>query len=159
MDQDTKKILQRLEALCSRREYCSRDIYRKALERCGGDIQKADEILESLKAERFVDDLRYASAFAREKSSLSGWGELKLRTALLAKGIPEALIREAIEEIDPERADHRLERLMEKKWASLSDDPQGKLKLLRYALGRGYLYEQVKPLVDKLTKGSVSDDI
>ncbi len=48
---------------------------------------------------------------------------------------------------------------MEKKWASLSDDPQGKLKLLRYALGRGYLYEQVKPLVDKLTKGSVSDDI
>ena len=82
-----------------------------------------------------------------------------MRTALLAKGIPEALIREAIEEIDPERADHRLERLMEKKWASLSDDPQGKLKLLRYALGRGYLYEQVKPLVDKLTKGSVSDDI
>ena len=87
MDQDTKKILQRLEALCSRREYCSRDIYRKALERCGGDIQRADEILESLKAERFVDDLRYASAFAREKSSLSGWGELKLRTALLATGI------------------------------------------------------------------------
>ena len=51
MDQDTKKILQRLEALCYRREYCSRDIYRKALERCGGDIQRADEILESLKAE------------------------------------------------------------------------------------------------------------
>ena len=61
-----EKILQALEALCARREYCTSDIYRKVLERCEGDTVMAGEILESLKADRFVDDARYSAAFARE---------------------------------------------------------------------------------------------
>lgn len=67
MDQDKySKVLSRLQAQCSRREYCTSDIRAKALKSMEGDAEAADRIVTSLKEDKFVDDLRYASAFARE---------------------------------------------------------------------------------------------
>ena len=80
--------------------------------------------MESLVADRFVSDLRYASAFAREKASLSGWGPVKIRFALSGKGIARQVIDEAIGGIDTEKAAGRLRQLLESKWKTLADDPQ-----------------------------------
>ena len=44
----------------------------KALKAMDGDGDAAEQIVASLVSDRFVDDLRYASAFAREKASISG---------------------------------------------------------------------------------------
>jgi SOS response regulatory protein OraA/RecX len=41
---------------------------------------------------------------------------------------------------------------MVRKDAALKDDPQRRLKLLRYGLGRGYLYEEVSSVVDRIEK-------
>ena len=64
-DDAYRKVLAKLQLLCSKREYCSRDIYRKALAAAEGDTEAAEKLLDSLKADRFVDDGRYAGAFAR----------------------------------------------------------------------------------------------
>ena len=117
-----------------------------------GAAAAADAVVEALVAEGYVDDRRYAAAFARDKSSLSGWGPVKIRSALLARGIDRAVVLEALEEIDPERAASRLEKVLEAKWRTLRDDPQGRLKLIRFALSRGYDYEPVRPLVERLTR-------
>ena len=109
-------------------------------------------MVASLKADRFVDDLRYASAFAREKSSLTGWGPVKIRFALRAKGISEADIAAGLAEIEEDRASSRLESLLRGKWKSLSDDPAGRLKLIRFALSRGYEYSQVEGIIDGITR-------
>ena len=147
-----EKILSALQNLCARREYCTSDIRRKALDRCEGDAAMANELVASLKADRFVDDVRYASAFAREKASLTGWGPVKIRFALRAKGIAEADIAEGLAGIEEDRAASRLEDLLQNKWKSLSDDPQGRLKLIRFALSRGYEYSQVEALIAQITK-------
>lgn len=139
------KVLDRLRRLCSRREYCSSDIFRKASEAL--DKEAASEVLRVLVEERYVDDLRYASAFARDKSSIAGWGEVKIRYMLSAKGVAKKVIDEALQEIDRPKAGMRLEKLMENKWKSLKDDPQGRLKLVRFALGRGYGYEEVSDII------------
>ncbi len=118
----------------------------------GLDAAAADAVVASLVADGYVDDRRYAAAFARDKSSLSGWGPVKIRSALLARGIDRAVVLEALEEIDPERAASRLEKVLEAKWRTLRDDPQGRLKLIRFALSRGYDYEPVRPLVERLTR-------
>ena len=66
MEQDKfSKVLSRLQAQCSRREFCTSDIRAKALKSMEGDAEAADRIVTSLKEDKFVDDLRYASAFAR----------------------------------------------------------------------------------------------
>lgn len=143
------KLLDRLRRQCSRREYCSADILKKAGEALDGDREGAKEILDALVAEKYVDDLRYATAYAREKSMISGWGVTKIRYVLSGKGIPRETISLALAEIDEARAGQRLERLMAAKAKSLKDDPQARLKLLRFGLGRGYQYDEVVDVIDK----------
>ena len=70
---EEKKVLERLQRQCARMEYCASDIRRKALKAMEGDAEAADRIVESLLQDRFVDDRRYAGAFAREKSALQGF--------------------------------------------------------------------------------------
>lgn len=149
-----KKVRLALEAACARREYCSGDILGKALQKLDGDRAGAEEIVESLKRDGFVDDSRYAGAYAREKSTINGWGPVKIRRFLLAKGIDAQTVSEALETVDSGKADARLLKLLESKRKSLKDDPAAKLKLLRYALTRGYSYESVAKALDTLTRES-----
>lgn len=147
-------VTDRLRALCSRREYCTQDVMKKALKALEGDRHAAEQVLETLVAEKYVDDLRYAGAYCRDKASLSGWGEVKIRYMLASKGISREIIAEALEEIDGNRAQDRLNRLLQTKYKSIKEDPQCRLKLLRYALGRGYSYEEVSSVIDRLIHNS-----
>lgn len=153
MDEKNRKILSRMEAMCSKREYCKAEAYEKILKYTEGDADAADEIMESLVSDKFVDDYRYAAAFAREKSSISGWGPVKIRFALRAKRVGSEAIDAAFGDVDPDKADDRMRKLLEAKWKTLDGDPQGKLKLIRFALGRGYEYDQVRALVDEICRG------
>ena len=152
MEAEVSKVLDRMRALCSRREYCRNDILKKVLKAMEGDCAAADKIMDSLVKDRYIDELRYASAFARDKSSLAGWGVTKIRYMLSAKGIPGDVIAQALEEIDAQKAESRLDKLMENRFRSLKDDPQCRLKMLRYGLGRGYGYDEVSSVLDRLMK-------
>lgn len=154
MNDSQKKVLNALEALCARREYCSSDILKKAVDRLDGDTEAALQLVGSLKAEGYVDDLRYASAFAREKSSITGWGEIKIRFALRAKRIDESIIEQALSEVDCHKSADKLERLLAVKWRSLGGADDAKLKLIRFALSRGYTYDEVRPAVEKVMSGN-----
>ena len=152
MTDQQKRILDRLRGLCSRREYCYADVLKKAKDALDGDAQAAKEVADVLVEDKYVDDLRYASAFARDKSAIQGWGEVKIRYMLSAKGVSRDVIDKALEEIDQDKADSRLEKLLQNKLKSLKDDPQCRLKLLRFALGRGYSYDEVNDVVNSLLK-------
>ncbi|NLZ19376.1 MAG: RecX family transcriptional regulator [Bacteroidales bacterium] len=179
MTERERQVFDALSAQCARREYCTADIRRKALERLSKDsadpsdsavpgaagrsvafslermtdaAAAADAVVKALVAEGYVDDRRYAAAFARDKSGLAGWGPVKIRSALLARGVDRETVLEALEEIDADRAAARLEKVLEAKWRTLRDDPQGRLKLIRFALSRGYDYEPVRPLIERLTR-------
>ena len=141
MDERIKKVLVSLQGRCARREYCTADIRRKALD---GDAAAAQEVLDSLVADGYVDDVRYAGAFAREKAVLDGWGPVKIRYALRGKGIDAPAIDEALASIDGDAASEKLGKLLAAKAKSLEGDPQAKLKLIKYALSRGYNYEDIK---------------
>lgn len=147
---DPLKVADRMRALCSRREYCRKDVLKKVMTALDGDAAKAEEVVGKLVEERYVDDRRYAAAFARDKASIAGWGAAKIRYMLAAKGVDREIIASALEEIDVSRADARLEKLMENKARSLKDDPQRRIKLLRFGVGRGYAYEEVSSMIDRI---------
>lgn len=153
MDEKQLKILNRLQAQCVRREYCIADVTAKAVRALDGDKDAARVIVEALVADRFVDEARYAAAFAREKAALTGWGPVKIRYALAAKGIPRETVAQALEEIDDPAAGRKMEAVLRTKYRTLAGDPQVRLKLLKFALGRGYEYEAVRELVDRITAG------
>ena len=145
-------MLEKMRVLCSRREYCRSDILKKVVSALDGDRQGAEKIVDILVDEKFIDELRYASAFVRDKSALSGWGTVKIRYMLSSKGIPRDVISEALGDVDEGKARVRLEKLMENRYRSLKDDPQCRLKMLRFGLGRGYEYDEVSSVIDMLMK-------
>ena len=145
-------MLGRMMRLCARSEHCRADIRRKLA--CL-PADEREEVLETLCREGYLDDARFARAFARDKSSLQGWGNLKISVALQQKGIAPDDIAAALGEIDANAASGRLEQLLRAKWNALrgETDPHKKeAKLLRYALGRGYNYDQIRKAYDNIRR-------
>lgn len=151
---DRAQCLSRLQRLCSKAEYCSRDIYRKALKDLEGDADAAAAVVASLVEERYVDDARYAAAFAREKAGIQGWGPVKIRFQLRSKGIAEEVINAALQEIEPAKAADKLQRLLTAKHRTLEGDPACRLKLLKFALSRGYEYDEVEAALKEIFRSS-----
>lgn len=147
-----EKALDKMRRLCSRREYCVSDIRVKLMKELDGDVQKVEAALNKLKEEKYIDDLRYATAYARDKAAISGWGSTKIRYMLSAKGVAKDVVSEALNEVDEVKAGSRLEKLLENKYKSLKDDPQWKIKLLRFALGRGYSYDEVNDQIHRFAQ-------
>ena len=150
--EEKEKLLGRMMRLCAGRECCRSDIRRKLTSLPAG---QAEEVLELLCREGYLDDARYARAFARDKSALQGWGSLKIKLALQNKQIDAATIAQALEDIDGPAADARMEQVLGAKWASLAreEDPARKqAKFFRYGLGRGYGYDQIKRMYDYLRR-------
>ena len=147
---DPQKVADRMRGLCSRREYCRQDIMNKVLAALDGDADEAGRVMDRLVEEKYIDDLRYASAYARDKSSIAGWGATKIRYMLASKGIDRETIAAALQEVDEGKASDRLEKLLAGKVRSLKDDPQRRMKLLRFALGRGYQYDEAAEVIGRL---------
>jgi SOS response regulatory protein OraA/RecX len=71
---------------------------------------------------------------------------------LSSKGVARDVIDRAMLEIDEVKADQRLDRLVRSRYASLRNDPQVRVKLLRYVLGRGYSYDDASSVIDELLR-------
>lgn len=151
---DSKKIYERLARLCSAREYCKRDILKKIEAMREEDAIDTQAIISQLCAEKYLDESRYAAFFARDKSSLAGWGEQKIRYALSAKGIERDVIDAALGQIDLEKAQSRMEGVLAARMRTLDgDEAQIRQKLFRFGLSRGYTYNQIKAFYDNFRRG------
>ena len=94
-----EKILLKMADLCSRSEQCSADIRQKLLRKGMSSSQTAD-LLRRLEEQRFIDDARFARAFASDKVRFSAWGKMKIRMALRQKRISSADIDSALEAVE-----------------------------------------------------------
>jgi regulatory protein len=138
-DQLYKTSLSKAMALCSQREYCVHDIVTK-LKSWTVNREDTDKIIEVLKKEKFIDEVRYSSAFVRDKFTYNKWGKVKLASDLKLKGIPPEIIKNALDRIDPEMYKDTLERLLviQRKKIRSNSDYELKGKLMRYALSKGF---------------------
>lgn len=150
MKDEYSMALAAMMALCSRREYCSKEIERKLSFRNLSDGQRK-RIIDQLQKEKFLDDGRYAEFFVNDKSRISGWGRRKIAYALSAKGISQNLIESALEGMDSESNAMTLERVLKAKSRSLkeSDPVKRREKLVRFALGRGFDYAEILDVLKK----------
>ncbi|HKM30696.1 MAG: RecX family transcriptional regulator [Bacteroidales bacterium] len=143
-----QKQADRMMALCSRGEKCRQDICKKLAASSLSEEEK-EEILQFLEKEKFVDEQRYANAYVRDKTRLSGWGPVKVMAGLRSKGIPEEYIKEAMKEADNQDYVKNLQVALKNKAAQLkeSNPLKRREKLVRFGLGRGYTYEQIYKLL------------
>ena len=149
-----QQALQSLMRLAARSEKSTGDALR--LMRTWG-VPEAEQrgVLEKLIADRYIDNRRYAEAYAREKSRLAGWGERKIAMQLRMKGVERETISAVLSEVlqDDSMAE-RLQEKLEKKLRTVkaANDYELRGKLLRYALGLGYDYDMAAEVIEELTK-------
>ena len=149
-----EKIYSRLSKLCSVREYCKAEIARKVELLKGDDAIDTQAIISQLCRDKYIDENRYAAAFARDKSALQGWGDAKIRIALARKGLDRDAIEYGLEQIDTEKAEARMESVLAAKLRTIKGEGQQVLaKLLRYGTSRGYSYNQIKAFYDNVRRG------
>lgn len=127
------------EAYCSVAERCRLDVVGK-LYQWGVEESCLTEIVSHLEKEGFINSLRYAKAFVRDKYRFNQWGRVKILQALKMKQIASFEINRALEEIDEKEYEKILDALLVKKLGSIKSgtDFERKGKLIRFALGHGF---------------------
>jgi SOS response regulatory protein OraA/RecX len=72
---------------------------------------------------------------------------MKMRAQLQARYLPSQAIEQALYDIDEDTYRSVLARVLETKKRSIkSTDPQAREKLIRFALQRGFTYEEIKEI-------------
>lgn len=144
-----EQALQKLAALCSQSEHCTSEIKEK-MTRWGIDEDAQQRVVEYLVANRYVDDRRYARSFVNDKLKYNKWGPRKIEQSLWMKHIDESILREALDDVDNEEYISVLRPLLtsKRKTTKAETDYEMNQKLLRFAIGRGFTFEQVKEVID-----------
>ena len=150
-----EQALTALMRLCARAEKSTGDA-RRLMRDWGVDERAQEEVLRKLTEQRFIDDVRFAEAFVREKVNLSGWGAYKIRAALSRKGIDRQTIDRALAGVDPAQNAERLRQQLARKMRSVKAATayELKTKLMRYGLSLGFDYESVSDAVNAMIKNT-----
>ena len=138
-----EQAYQKLASLCAVSEQCIDDVRRK-LQRWTV-IGDAEAIIDRLVKERFIDEHRYARAFALDKFRYNHWGREMIRMEMKRRHIATADIEYGLSEIPEEEYTAALVRLLDNKRPSVKgkNEYEVKQKLIRYAIGKGYEMEEV----------------
>jgi regulatory protein len=145
----TTEALAKAATLCSKSEHCVTDIREKLFQ--WGFEGDTDKIVETLQKQGFINEVRYARAYINDKYRFAKWGRIKIEQGLRQKQIPSSVFRPIMDEvIDIEEYIQILRDLLHQKRKMLKeqDDYMMKCKLIRYALQRGFTYEEVLCNID-----------
>ncbi|MBN2481404.1 MAG: RecX family transcriptional regulator [Bacteroidales bacterium] len=144
--------LEKIKDICASREKSPSEIS-VLLKRWGIDRDKSGRIMDELKAEKFIDEGRYALAFVRDKIRLEHWGLSKIKFALLHKGIPVYVAEEAIQSVDETEYHEMIRNELLKKAKLLKSPPAGNWqKLARFGSSRGYEMDIMHDILDEICK-------
>ncbi len=146
-----EQILIKLSGVCARGEHCREEIHRK-MERWDVDEATQERVLERLVAEKFIDEERYARFFINDKVRFNHWGRRKVEQALWAKRIPREIYEPLLDEVSADSYEEVLLPLLRTKRRSVkgSSDYEIRMKLIRFAIQRGFSYEQAEHCLRKI---------
>lgn len=155
-----EEALRKATTYCARAEHCLSEVRQKLwqwrLEEC-----YHEETLRYLTDNNYIDEWRYAEAFARDKHRLSAWGARRIADELRSRRIPSEAISAALAQLEAEAPiTDKLSSLLERKFASLPADLEPRKqreRLLRYALYKGYDYDAARSAIERLLMTDFDD--
>lgn len=147
-----EQALQKLKQYCAYQERCHAEVVQKLWE-LGIRRNEHDEILSSLIEEDYLNEERFAKAFAGGRFRMKNWGRKKIIYALKENKISEYNINKALKEIDEAHYLATLEMLAQKKYAALYNEQYlvRKKKTLDYLLQKGFESSLINEVLNRIT--------
>ena len=136
---DEKLALEKAGHYCAYQER-SQQAVRDKLYEWGLWPAAVENIIARLIGDGFLNEERFAKAYATGKFRQKAWGKIKIKQGLKLKRVPDVLIKKALNNINYDDYMETLRVIIEKK-AALShevNDYKRRYKLHQYALGRGF---------------------
>ena len=129
----------KIEGYCAYQERSHHEVKTK-LYSYGLHSGEVDQLLTNLIVDGFLNEERYAKAFAGGKFRMKKWGRIKIVHALEAQGLSKNCIRIGLKEIDPDDYDKTLRQLLERKGEETETENifEKRDKLSKYAIQKGY---------------------
>jgi len=142
------QALKKAEYYCAYQERCQQDA-RNKLYQLGMHYQEVEEIIAMLIEDNFINEERFAKAFASGKFHILKWGKVKIKNELKKKNISEYCIRKSIEEIDESEYHLTLINIIEKKTKEIKAGNKFQImaKVASFAISKGYESELVTDIV------------
>ncbi|MBK6929846.1 MAG: RecX family transcriptional regulator [Saprospirales bacterium] len=138
------EALARMESYCAYRDRCAREV-RQKMKELGIRGDTAEQIYQVLENEGYVNEARFALAFAGGKFRVNRWGRVRIRLELQQRDVAPPLIRQALDSIDEAEYQTVLVELLEKKRQQyqVGTDPNGRSKAAAALIRAGFEPELV----------------
>ena len=147
-----EQALQKAKQYCAYQERSHNEVKEKLY---GFGLYKNDveELLSVLIEENYLNEERYAIAFAGGKFRMKQWGRVKIKYELQQKRVSTYCIKKALAEIDEEDYEKCLKKLAEAKLATFKSEKNifvKKSKLQSYLTQKGFEYTLIGAIVNKI---------
>jgi len=153
-----KKYLTKEQALQKLKHYCayqerSHSEVKEKLYNLGVWKKEHDEIIAALIEENYLNEERFAIAFAGGKWRIKQWGRIKIKYELKQKQVSDYSIKKALKQIDDEEYLNVLNKLAKEKYTSLKSEQYlvRKKKTMDYLMQKGFEYELVNQTIKSIT--------
>lgn len=141
----------KIERYCAYQERSHQEV-RKKLFDFGLYSSDVDELITHLITTNFLNEERFARAFAGGKFRMKKWGRIKITNALESHGLSATCIRLGLKEIDSTDYEKTLYALIEKKDDEIDEDNiyAKRDKLSKFAIQKGYEPDLVWKVIREL---------
>jgi len=139
-----QEALNKIFRYCAYQERSHGEVKNKLFD-YGLPSNQVDEVLSHLITEGFLNEERYAKAFAGGKFRMMKWGRLKIQKKLESSGVSPRNIARGLSEITAAEYSKTLLGLVKKKSGQIADENpyRRKNRLARFLIGKGYEPELV----------------
>jgi len=148
---DYKSALQKAADYCAYQERSQQQVRDKLYE-YGLHQEQVEEALSELIVQGFINEERFAKAYAGGKFRMKGWGKRKIMQGLKQHRISDYCIRKGMSEIDPEAYYESLLLQTEKKVNSAKGDSTYiiKGKTTQYLMNRGFESDLIREAIEEV---------
>jgi regulatory protein len=146
---DYATALSGMQRYCAYQERSHAEVRSRLLE-TGVYGETLEQVIGALIEENFLNEERFACAFARGKCHIRKWGRLKIENELKLRKVSSYCIQKAMKEIDHEEYLNNLRSLLLKKaqiLGTVEDAFVKNQKLFQYAHQKGYESELITALL------------
>lgn len=149
----SKTIEEQIKYYCAYQERSHNQVKKKLYEIGGVSKDDVEDLIGTLIEENYLNEERYAKAYAGGKFRIKKWGRQKIIQGLKKQYVSAYCIKKALAEIDENEYKKNLNKAFDQKKVSLKSDKNKfsrMTKMKSFLVQKGYSYEDINPLLQKL---------
>lgn len=145
-----EQALQKLKHYCAYQERSHSEVKEKLYD-LGVWKKDHDDIIAALIEENYLNEERFAIAYAGGKFRMKQWGRVKIKYELKQKQVSDYCIKKAIKQIDEDEYLKTLQKLAKEKYAALKGEQYliRKKKTTDYLMQKGFEMELIRRALEK----------